>query len=511
GDWIGQVSWSQAAGARTQYHWRSTLTAADLHALGMPAGLEPKAPLPVDVSMTSAGGGFSGSALIAGGAFRFSASPAAKGRRRMTINGALDGKTLADLGLGPQGMISGPTGLNAVVDLAGDGLRGGHVQIDLQRAALSAPFVAWKKPAGRPMQIDADFVRKDGGVEASDVKGSGPGFALSASGAWKSGAGGVLHASDFRLEGAFDGSIDLGFDDSGVRLASRARYFDARRLLQQPERGAAATAGGGHSGAADKGFHVDAQLAQVRVSDTGMIHNVRIEGQVSPADQRRLDVSVGREDGAELVSLQLYPDAGGMAVNGQVSDVGEAAFVMFGRHSFQGGKAVVTGRLVEGGADLRVDMSKVRLVKAPALARILTIGSLHGMADTLNGAGIEFTKVVAPVSVRGAKLTIGRARATGPAMGITTQGVIDIDNRTVDLSGGIAPSYILNSAVGAVPVVGQLLVSHKGEGMFGLTYSARGAFASPKITVNPLSLAAPGILRRIFEGHSQVAHADPAG
>ena len=511
GDWIGQVSWSQAAGARTQYHWRSTLTAADLHALGMPAGLEPKGPLPVDVSMTSAGGGFSGSALIAGGNFRFTASPSAKGRRRMTVSGALDGKTLTDFGLGPQGMITGPTGLSAAVDLASDGLRGGHVQIDLQHAAFSAPFVAWKKPAGRPMQIGADFVRKEGGVEASAITGSGPGFALSASGAWKSGSGGALHASDLRLEGAFDGSMDLGLDESGARIATRARYFDARRLLQQPERGLAGPGGGRTGGLEDKGFHVDAQLAQVRVSDTGMIHNVRIEGQVSPAEQRKLDVSVGREDGSELVSLQLYPDAAGMAVRGQVSDVGDAAFVMFGRRSFQGGKAVVTGHLIEGGADLRVDMSNVRMVKTPALARILTVGSLHGLADTLNGAGIEFTKVVAPVSIRGAKLTIGRARATGPAMGITTQGVIDIDSHTVDLSGGIAPSYLLNSAVGAVPVVGELFVSRKGEGMFGLTYSARGAFSLPKISVNPLSLATPGILRRIFEGHSQVAHADPAG
>ncbi len=65
--------------------------------------------------------------------------------------------------------------------------------------------------------------------------------------------------------------------------------------------------------------------------------------------------------------------------------------------------------------------------------------------------------------------------------------------------------------MGAVPVVGNLLVSRKGEGMFGLTYSAKGAFSSPKISVNPLSLAAPGILRRIFEGHSQLSSVDPAG
>ena len=507
GDWAGQVSWSQAAGARTQYRWRTTLTAADLHELGLPAGIEPKAAVPVDVNLLGAGGGFSGTAVIAGGAFRFSAAPAAKGRRRMSISGALDGKTLTNLGLGPEGMISGPAGLSATVELASDGLRGGHLQADLQRAAFSAPFVAWKKPAGRPMQVGFDFARNGAEVEATAVRGSGPGFALSASGAWKTGSGGLLRATDLRLEGAFDGSMEIALDDTGSRLSTRARYFDARRLLEQPSHGPRGSGGG----QAAKPFHVDAQLAQVRVSDSGMLHNVKLEGQVSPADQRRLDLSLGRDDGAQLVDLKLFPDASGMAVQGQISDVGEAAFVMFGHRSFQGGKATVTGHLVDGGADLRVEMAKVRLMKIPALARILTVGSLHGMADTLNGAGIEFTKVVAPVSIRGAKLTIGRARATGPAMGITTQGVIDIDNHTVDLSGGIAPSYVLNSAVGAVPLVGDLLVSHKGEGMFGLTYSAKGAFASPKISVNPLSLAAPGILRRLFEGHSQVAKVEPVG
>ena len=510
GDWVGQVSWTQATGARTQYRWRTTLTAADLHELGLPAGFEPKASVPVDLTMISAAGGFSGTAEIAGGSFRFSATPAVKGRRRMTVSGAIEGKTIADLGLGPEGMIAGPTGLSATVELANDGVREGHVQSDLQRASFSAPFVSWKKPAGRPMQLGVDFARSGGGIEATAVKGSGPGFVLNASGAWKAGSGGALHASDLKLEGAYEGSLDLGLDDAGSRVTALARYFDARRLLQQSGHGGAGARARGVF-AATKPFHVDAQLAEVRVSDTAMLHNVKIEGQVSPSDQRRLDVSLGREDGTELVALKLFPDAAGMAVQGQVSDVGEAAFVMFGHRSFQGGKATVIGHMTDGGADLRVEMSKVRLVKTPALARILTVGSLHGMADTLNGAGIEFTKVVAPVSIRGAKLTIGRARATGPAMGITTQGVIDIDNHTVDLSGGIAPSYILNSAIGAVPLVGDLLVSHKGEGMFGLTYSAKGAFASPKISVNPLSLAAPGILRRIFEGHSSLAKVDPAG
>ena len=116
--------------------------------------------------------------------------------------------------------------------------------------------------------------------------------------------------------------------------------------------------------------------------------------------------------------------------------------------------------------------------------------------------------------MRGSRIVLGQSRATGRALGLTTQGVIDLNRRTVDLSGGVAPAYSLNGLVGNVPVLGDMLVSRKGEGVFGLTYTAKGGFATPRIMVNPLSLATPGILRRIFEGKPaevRAAKAEPDG
>jgi hypothetical protein len=45
-----------------------------------------------------------------------------------------------------------------------------------------------------------------------------------------------------------------------------------------------------------------------------------------------------------------------------------------------------------------------------------------------------------------------------------------------------------------------LLVSKPGEGIIGMTYTLSGNADEPHISVNPLSLVTPGILRRIFEG-----------
>ena len=66
--------------------------------------------------------------------------------------------------------------------------------------------------------------------------------------------------------------------------------------------------------------------------------------------------------------------------------------------------------------------------------------------------------------------------------------------------------------LGNVPVIGDLLVSRRGEGVFGMTYSINGPAAQPRVGVNPVSALTPGILRRIFEPvreNSGGAHAMP--
>jgi hypothetical protein len=54
--------------------------------------------------------------------------------------------------------------------------------------------------------------------------------------------------------------------------------------------------------------------------------------------------------------------------------------------------------------------------------------------------------------------------------------------------------------LGNVPVIGNIFRSRQGEGMFGITYSMDGPLANARVGANPLSVIAPGIFRRIFEG-----------
>ncbi len=97
-------------------------------------------------------------------------------------------------------------------------------------------------------------------------------------------------------------------------------------------------------------------------------------------------------------------------------------------------------------------------------------------------------------------LAIHTARATGPAIGISADGYLDRPKNEIALKGTLVPLFGINSVLGMIPLVGDLLISKPGEGIIGMTYSVTGNADEPKVSVNPLSLVTPGFFRQIFEG-----------
>jgi hypothetical protein len=97
-------------------------------------------------------------------------------------------------------------------------------------------------------------------------------------------------------------------------------------------------------------------------------------------------------------------------------------------------------------------------------------------------------------------LYIERARAVGPALALIATGDYGIEKQGLKFKGAIVPSYTINSVLGVIPILGDLLIGRKGEGVFAFTYKVGGDLIKPKVSVNLLSALAPGFLRRIVEG-----------
>ena len=66
------------------------------------------------------------------------------------------------------------------------------------------------------------------------------------------------------------------------------------------------------------------------------------------------------------------------------------------------------------------------------------------------------------------------------------------------MQGTIVPAYMLNSALGNIPLIGDLFTGGEGKGIFAATYAVEGPRDDPEVSVNPLAALAPGFLRELF-------------
>jgi uncharacterized protein YhdP len=184
--------------------------------------------------------------------------------------------------------------------------------------------------------------------------------------------------------------------------------------------------------------------------------------------------------GAFLKAFHVFDgiDGGDLSITGNYDDANSSASVLKGR----------------------LDMGEYIIHDAPVLAKMLSLASLTGFFDTLQGKGIHFVKFRAPFTLAGNVITIDHARTYGDAIGLTIEGTITYPQKTLDLKGTIVPSYTLNSVFGKIPLVGAILTGGEGKGIFAASYKVKGSTNDPQVSVNPLSILAPGFLRGFFEG-----------
>ncbi len=153
----------------------------------------------------------------------------------------------------------------------------------------------------------------------------------------------------------------------------------------------------------------------------------------------------------------------------------------------------------EAGAMIgRAELEDFDVVNAPFLAQILSLASLSGLFDTLSGSGLSFDAMELDFALREGSLAVRDARLYGPALGMTGEGDIALNDRQIDFSGTLVPAYTANSLLGDIPLIGDIFVGGEGEGIFALTYQVAGPYEAAQISVNPLSALTPGFLRGIF-------------
>jgi len=424
---------------------------------------------------------------------RFDAEPQ-EASTRFTLTAPLGENDRRRLGIDFAPTLQGEVPTAVVVTAKDRQLREVAVEVDLTPAVLDVPLLAWRKARGaegkvtfraRPDRDDVVLI-EDLDIATVDLKAAGN---LRLDAARK-----IDRLNLSRLVvGATDVAVAAEREQSGYRVSLTGASLDISTALDRLM----------DSGDPGGPSHVTRlKLARIKLDDERFI--TQVDGEVSQTDgaldslrfagslndeapvtvaiakavdgKRRLTMAsanAGRL--ARTLGFFIHADGGTFLANGLLDDTAE-------------------GWMIDG----RVEVENLRVNNMPALTRVLSLASLTGILEVMSGEGIQFVRADVPFRFGRDKAEINGGRAFGPSLGITLDGTVDRRTDQLTFNGTLVPAYTINSVLGQIPLIGNLLVGRPGEGIIALNYSVRGTFEEPTISVNPLSALAPGFLRNFF-------------
>jgi hypothetical protein len=112
--------------------------------------------------------------------------------------------------------------------------------------------------------------------------------------------------------------------------------------------------------------------------------------------------------------------------------------------------------------------------------------------------GVIFTELSAGFTKTPGRMSVRDGVVRGPIVGATVEGQVDFARSEMHLRGTFVPLYGLNNVFGQIPIVGLFLGGGSNEGLLGINYEAVGPPSAPRLTVNPVSAIAPGLLRKFI-------------
>jgi hypothetical protein len=404
-----------------------------------------------------------------------------------------DARRRLDLDYAPD-RLNGPVG----VDLTYSAFDAAHAQavvmLDLRGANLAIAEAGWKKPPDAPatakVVIDLDH-EKVALLPQIEVKAPGLDgrFALTPSSSGKQ-----LDRLEIRrmlvADSDFSGTI-MRRAGGGWNAEIHAARLDARRLVKE----ATSDTGPGSPMPLAINARIDrlvlgprheiAQVSAEMLRTGGVWQSARIDGRLANGHQLGLRLGEG----------------GGRRLTFQTDDLGATMKLLGVADNVVGGRVTIDGQLsgAPGKGALRghIEGENYTIAGAPIVARMLALPSLTGFASMLSGSGLPFSTLRGDFQYGGGRVTIEHLLAFGEALGVTANGWVDVDRDRLELQGTVAPAYALNSLIGNVPIIGQLLGGGS-QGLFAANYRLSGSSADPAVAVNPLSVLTPGILRQLF-------------
>lgn len=413
--------------------------------------------------------------------------------RRIGLNGNLNQAARVALNLPPLEILKGDVATKATYTSFTDGRIEIVANADLKTATVDLPAIQWRKPAGTDgsayvfviQNKSGDTLIEDLSVETGDMR-------LSARIVPSKGGGGISKAEirNFEFAGNQMRGIVSAMDNSGYEVRLSGKQINVAPLMEGET--------------IDMPLSIQANFDKVLFGGNKVLHNV-IVSQLSrngPKWSRiALDANLtaGQDGAKSTLKVSFLPTKNGQRLR---VDSNNGGLLL---QTFDWSNKVLGGQLRIEGLQAKPDspingafvFNNFKVKEAPAFARVLQYASLTGIFSALGQKGLDFDSLQGRFTYNNDVIRTNDTIAKGSDLGVTIEGSLAIEKETVNMSGAVIPNYTLNQIIKSVPVIGPIMTG--GEGVFAANYNITGPLGDPTVNVNPLSVLAPGLLRKLIE------------
>lgn len=413
---------------------------------------------------------------------------------RYSLKGRIDEAGRKALGYPLAPYIDGP--VDAVMDI--EERLGGEVAIggefDLTGATIAVADAHLGKGGGEEAKGKVQIRTKTGQPVMFDlIQIDGPTLSLRAKAVLKDDNGWNAEVQSLKF-GDSDAQGRLAFAANGdAQIELTGKRYDMRRFFEDIMNDDSAP------GTVKPRMALSLRFDEARIDDQTEMRNLSVQAQRAPTRMERVSVTGGFATTGGL-TLSISPALEGRRLRLDSDNAG-AVLHMLGIADMKGGDMQLEGAYDDTQKEQpltgRMVLKNVRAVRTPFLARLFGIGSFAGLSAVLNSdAGILFENGEVQFEQKAELLTVKPARLSGPQLGITFEGTVNSKANSINVNGTAVPAFVLNTLLGKIPLIGNLLV---GDGIIGINFAVSGDRKDPTTTVNPLSVIAPGFLRRLFQ------------
>ncbi len=379
--------------------------------------------------------------------------------------------------------------------------------VDMKPAAVHVPAIDWRKPMGSSAKLSFVMDIEEGkNLRLEKIELAGPRIKVKGTASIDSDTGAIraLTLRPFIL-GRSNATVSFSEPEDLLKpskLSITGETLDISGLNggkdeRKEEQKEAAKAEA--SPAKPKDYTI--KLSKLYTSEKGWMSQVVGQAQKDKEGWSKIDFE-GLAQGEMPVSIKLLPEGEGLHFSVLSDDFGKALLGLGFSETVKGGKLWIDGRSEpETPRDIKglIKITSFSVSDWPLLARLLNALSPFGFVDLITGEA-SFDGLRAEFRWAGDRLDLNKARAAGSVIGLNLDGHVNLADNTLNLNGTAVPFSFMNSLIGSIPLLGDVITGGDGQGVIAAAFTVKGNASDPDISVNPVSLLTPGFLRNLFFG-----------